>query len=68
MSVLGQTRLSAVAIRMSAPGKKQKLPIFVQKSIHRMSVIGGKAEVFRVTAEVRKVPEADSKVPVKNTN
>jgi hypothetical protein len=55
-SALGQKRLSATIPATSAPGKKQKFPIFIQKSIHRMFVIGGKAEVFRKPGEVRKVP------------
>jgi len=44
---------------MSAVGKKQKFPIFIQKSIHRMSEIGGKAEVIYRIVEVRKVPTGD---------
>ena len=46
-------------IGMSGAGKKWKFPIFIQKFIHRMSVIGGKAELFRGFAEVRKVPIGD---------
>jgi hypothetical protein len=49
---VGPTRLSAATLFTSAPGKKQKFPNFIQKSIHRMSEIGGKAEVICRIAEV----------------
>jgi len=45
MSVLGHKRLSAATLGMSAPGKKQTFPNFIQKSIHRMSVTKGKADL-----------------------
>jgi len=49
-SVAGQTEKKTAVRLISAPGKKWKSPIFVQKSIDRMSAFGGKAEVFREAA------------------
>ena len=63
MSPSGQTRPSPVTTVTSAPGKKQKFPIFIQKSIHRMSDIGGEADVDSAFPHFRFVPLGDIRDP-----
>ena len=59
MAAPGQNRLSATIPAMSVTGKKRRFLIFIQNSIHRMSVIGGKSDEVFSSVDFRFVPVSD---------